>query len=420
MGNDWPAPSGGLTEVHGPSTPVLFPLHPRPTLAIFRGARDVPASFTMQNTPDFRASVADRLAAAAPAVPSLTAFVGLDGFVDEILHVVDKRYDAHRFDRIPTIAAYAQRLAGAAGRSTNIELVNVLTKLGGNGPIMANALASFGIAVTYVGALGWPAIHGVFEPFAARADVNTVCEPGLTDALEFDDGKLMVGKHYTLKQVTWENICLRYGREKFGAKFTGSSLVAFVNWTMLPYMSDIWESLLAEFVPGISGPRRTIFFDLADPEKRTAEDIARALEIISKFQSKFEVILGLNEKEAYEVAKVLGLDPTPTDWQGLAALSIEIQKRLAVDTLVVHPVAYALAVSDGVASVVEGPVCRKPKITTGAGDHFNSGFCLGKLLGFDNAASVLCGVSTSGHYVRTAESPKVADLVALMRDYPKG
>ena len=118
----------------------------------------------MLNTPEFRASVASRLAAAAAQVPSLTAFVGLDGFVDEILHVVDKRYDAVRFDRIPTIAAYAQRLAAAAGRSTNVELVNVLTKLGGNGPIMANALASLGLRVTYVGSLGWPALHPVFGP----------------------------------------------------------------------------------------------------------------------------------------------------------------------------------------------------------------------------------------------------------------
>lgn len=372
----------------------------------------------MQNTPEFRNAVAAKLAAAAPAVPSLTAFVGLDGFVDEILHVVDKRYDANRFDRIPTIAAYAQRLAGAAGRSTNIELVNVLTKLGGNGPIMANALASFGIGVTYVGALGWPAVHGVFEPFAARADVNTICEPGLTDALEFEDGKLMVGKHYTLKQVTWENICQRYGRDKFANKFSGSSLVAFVNWTMLPYMSDIWASIQTELVPGISGPRRKIFFDLADPEKRTPEDIARALDLIVKFQLKFDVILGLNEKEAYEIAKVVGLDSSPKEWEGLADLGVEIQKRVPVDTLVIHPVPYALAVSAGKAEVVKGPVCRKPKITTGAGDHFNSGFCLGKLLGLDNAASVLCGVSTSGHYVRTAESPKVEDLVKLMQNYP--
>ena len=372
----------------------------------------------MINSQDFRNSVAAQLSAAGSRVPSLTAFVGLDGFVDEILHVVDKRYDAERFDRVPTIAAYAARLAAAAGHSTNVELVNVMTKLGGNGPIMANALARFGIGVTYLGSLGWPALHPVFNEFATRAEVHTVCGPGLTDALEFEDGKLMVGKHYTLKEVTWANIAARYGQEKFAARLAGSDLIGFVNWTMLPYMSDIWASIQAELVPGLTGPRRKIFFDLADPEKRLPGDIARALDLIVKFQAKFDCILGLNEKEAYEIAKVLGLASGPRQWDGLADLGLEIQKRVPVDTLVIHPTAYALTVSNGKAEVVAGSVCARPKITTGAGDHFNSGFCLGKLLGLDNAASLLCGVSTSGHYVRTAESPGVADLAAFMKHWP--
>jgi sugar/nucleoside kinase (ribokinase family) len=184
-------------------------------------------------------------------------------------------------------------------------------------------------------------------------------------------------------------------------------------------MSDIWACTQVELLPGVAGARRRMFFDLADPEKRTPEDIARALELIAKFQTKFDVILGLNEKEAYEIAKVLGLNSAAQEWEGLAALSVQIQQRIQVETLVVHPVAYALAVSNGKADVVIGPVCKKPKITTGAGDHFNSGFCLGKLLGLDNAASVLCGVSTSGHYVRTAESPTVSDLTALMTNWPQ-
>jgi hypothetical protein len=372
----------------------------------------------MINSQDFRNSVAAQLSAAGTRVPSLTAFVGLDGFVDEILHVVDKRYDAERFDRVPTIAAYAARLAAAAGHSTNVELVNVMTKLGGNGPIMANALARFGIGVTYLGSLGWPALHPVFNEFATRAEVHTICGPGLTDALEFEDGKLMVGKHYTLKEVTWANIATRYGKDKFAAKLAGSDLIGFVNWTMLPYMSDIWASIQAELVPDLTGPRRKIFFDLADPEKRLPGDIARALDLIVKFQAKFDCILGLNEKEAYEIAKVLGLASGPRQWDGLADLGLEIQKRVPVDTLVIHPTAYALTVSHGKAEVVAGSVCARPKITTGAGDHFNSGFCLGKLLGLDNAASLLCGVSTSGHYVRTAESPSVADLAAFMKQWP--
>lgn len=372
----------------------------------------------MLDSSSFRSAAADQLAAAASRVPQLTAFVGLDGFVDEILHVVDKRYDSVRFDRVPTIAAYAARMAAAAGKSTNVELVNLMTKLGGNGPIMGNALASLGLGVTYLGALGYPAIHPVFAPFQKRAAVHSISGPGLTDALEFEDGKLMVGKHYTLKEINWTNICERFGKDAFAAQFGRADLVGFVNWTMLPYMSDIWAAVQREIVPTLSGPRRKIFFDLADPEKRTAEDIRDALELISKFQTTFDVILGLNEKEAIEIGRVLGL-PTPADtWEGLTQLSIAIQLRLAIDTLVVHPVSFALAVSRGQAAVVAGPTCQKPKITTGAGDHFNSGFCLGKLLGFDNATAVLCGVSTSGHYVRTAESPQVADLVHLMRHWP--
>jgi len=371
------------------------------------------------NSPDFLQGAAARLEAVASRVPELSAFVGLDGFVDEILHVVDKRHDADRFDRVPTIAAYGQRLVAAAGRSTNVELVRAMTKLGGNGPIMANALASFGLRVSYLGALGYPALHPVFDEFSRRAEVASICDPGLTEALEFDDGKILVGKHYTLKEVNWANICTRYGKDRFALKFASADLVGFVNWTMLPLMSDIWASIQSELLPGLMGERRKLFVDLADPEKRLPSDIERALDLIARFQSRFDVILGLNEKEAYEIARVLGLDAPPRDPEGLAALTLDIHSRVPVTTLVVHPVAYALASDGSAVEVVEGPVCRKPRITTGAGDHFNSGFCLGKLLGLSNADAVLCGVSTSGHYVRTAKSPSVADLVHLMRHWPK-
>ena len=81
-----------------------------------------------------------------------------------------------------------------------------------------------------------------------------------------------------------------------------------------------------------------------------------------------------------------------------------------VDTLVVHPTAYALASGPDGAAIVQGPFTPKPKITTGAGDHFNSGFCLGKLLGFPTDRCLLTGVTTSGFYVRTGQSPAIPDV----------
>ena len=228
----------------------------------------------------------------------------------------------------------------------------------------------------------------------------------------------MLTKTTSLNEITWENIQLRYGREKFITNFSTSDFVGFVNWTMIPYMSDLWESILKEFCPANPHVRRKVFFDLADPEKRNPQDIARALKLIVEFERFFEVILGLNEKEAYEIGSVLGLDSTDRSRNGLAALTQQIQKHVPISALVVHPVSFALAAGDGVVSVVDGPFVDKPLITTGAGDHFNAGFCLGKVLGFDDEMSVLVGVTTSGFYVRHAQSPRLTDLVEMLRNWP--
>ena len=348
----------------------------------------------------------------------MKAFIGLDGFVDEILHVVDKRENAGKYQRLAKISQFTARLAAAAGRSTNIEMVSQLTKLGGNGPIMANALSSFGVQVTCLGLLGYPNLHPVFSDFSRRAEVYSIGEPGCTDAVEFEDGKIMLGKLEPLKQMNWENIRSRFGREKFAAKVSGSQLVGFLNWTMLPRMNEIWEAVLGEICPALQGPRRKLFIDLADPEKRTAADIRRAMDLIVRFENHFDVILGLNEKESGEIGNALGLDTTDHSPEGLSKLGLKIQKRIPVNTLVIHPTTYALAVSAGCVSLAEGPFTPKPRITTGAGDHFNSGFCLGKLLGLDDSLCLLTGVAASGYYVRTANSPTLADLIQLLRNWP--
>jgi sugar/nucleoside kinase (ribokinase family) len=367
---------------------------------------------------EFREQCAARLLTLVGPASHLRAFVGLDGFVDEIIHAVDKRESAEKYQRLPTISALSERISGAAGKSTNIELVNQRTKLGGNGPIMANALARLGVKVTYLGALGYPTLHPVFHEFAQHADVHSVAEAGHTDALEFEDGKIMLAKSVQLNDVTWQNIQSRYGRDRFIEIYSTAELIGFVNWTMIPYMSDLWAALLEEFCPVAGAARRKIFFDLADPEKRTAKDIVRALELIGRFEKYFDVILGLNEKEAWEIGRVMGTSRKNRAREDLSLLTVEIQRQLSISTLVVHPVAYALAASQGVVSAVEGPYVEKPLITTGAGDHFNAGFCLGKLLGFENAASVLIGVTASGFYVRSGHSPNIDDLAQMLRNWP--
>ncbi len=355
---------------------------------------------------------AEFLTARAGQVAERRATIGLDGFVDQIIAVVDKRPSAEKFTRVPTIAAFGQRISAAAGHSANIELVVERTKLGGNGPIMANALAAAGVRVTYIGNLGYPSVHAAFHDFSQRATVHSLAEPGYTDALEFDDGKLMLGKHAALRDVTWKNLLDHVGREKLLTAFTQADLVGLQNWTMLPFMSDIWQHVLDEFCPALpAGPRRQFFFDLADPEKRDPNDIRHAVETVAKFQRYFDTHLGLNESESFQIANVLGY----AGGKEAPTVAGFIWERLKIGAVVVHPRAYAVAASAAGVVKVAGPFVERPLISTGAGDHFNAGFCLGKLLGADNEVALQLGVGTSGYYVRTAKSPTPKELAEFLK-----
>ena len=123
---------------------------------------------------------ARKLRAAGSTLAQIRALIGLDGFVDEIIAVVDKRHSNGRVDTIKTIDRLGKKITDATGQSSNYELVVRQMKLGGNGPIMANALANLGLRVTYVGNLGYPNLHPVFEDFARKAEVLSIGEPAHT------------------------------------------------------------------------------------------------------------------------------------------------------------------------------------------------------------------------------------------------
>jgi sugar/nucleoside kinase (ribokinase family) len=361
---------------------------------------------------------AQKLADALQGLSGTRAVIGLDGFVDEIIAVVDKRYSSTHFDPVRTIAVLADKIRNAAGASSNYELVVKHRKLGGNGPIMANALASLGLDVTYIGNLGYPTIHPVFQEFATRARVINIAEPGHTDALEFADGKVMLGKHETLNDVNWENLVGRVGRDDLSRLIDGAKLIGLVNWTMLPQMSRIWEQLLEEVLPRVERQARTLFIDLADPEKRTHEDIRHALTLLTRFQDEVDVLLGLNLKEAVEIAAVLGLPGRSDPEATIEADAAAIRETLGLACVVIHPRGAAAAATRDQSSWFAGPFVQHPMISTGAGDHFNAGFCLGRILGFDLEESLCTGVASSGYYVRTAQSATARQLSEFLAMLP--
>lgn len=370
--------------------------------------------------PSFHTRALAALRSARPLAARRHAFLGFDGFVDTIVTAVDRREgQGEAFSAIATIPDFAGRIAAAAGKSTNIELFPELVKLGGNGPIFAAALLAGGTRVTYVGALGAPALHPVFQDFAARAEVVSLCDPGTTTAIEFSDGKLMLGQLRSLDSINLPLIDQVMGADRFRATLASADLVGLVNWTMIPNLSAVFADLLDHVLPTLpprppSGPRRCFFFDLADPEKRPREHLREALALITRFQTFGDVCLGLNLKEAQQVCLVLGLPSPDKDEASLRSACAALRDTLALSTVVVHPRESAACATAAGTAWIPGPYCENPVITTGAGDHFNGGFAQGLLLGLDPEACLALGVSTSGHYVRTAISPSLDDLETFL------
>lgn len=359
-----------------------------------------------------------KVASAAAGLSSTHATIGLDGFVDHIIDVVDKRHDFKSYDPIPTIAAFAKKIAAAAGESSNYEMVTRQMKLGGNGPIMANALAAFGLGVNYIGIVGTPAVHPVFEELARRSRVIGIGDPGHTMALEFTDGKLLMGNVQTCLDVNWAKLIERVGREQLTTMIGQSRLVGLVNWTMLPYMTEIWRKMQSDIWPALPPGDRMLFVDLADPEKRRPADIVEALEQLTAFQKQVAVILGLNLKEAVEILEVLHLPTQSGHEAAIETYARAIRDKLNLSCVVIHPRRAAAAATAETSARFEGPFVQQPKISTGAGDHFNAGFCLGRILGMNLEESLSCGVATSGYYVRTAQSPSAAELSQFLANLP--
>jgi sugar/nucleoside kinase (ribokinase family) len=142
------------------------------------------------------------------------------------------------------------------------------------------------------------------------------------------------------------------------------------------------------------------------------------LKILTRFQEKVDVILGLNLKESGEIIEVLGL-PTPGDAEAAIQQSATaIRAKLNLSCVVIHPRRGAAAATKDGSAQFAGPFVQQPMISTGAGDHFNAGFCLGQVLGFTLEESLCVGVATSGYYVRSAESPSGAQLADFIAHLP--
>ena len=343
---------------------------------------------------------------------------GFDGFIDTIVKVIKKKQAGKSPLLFTTIKEFGDYVIEKQGASLSLEIEERSSKIGGNMPIMANALGQLGVAVNCVGALGHPQLHPVFKNLSSNCHHYSFADPGTATAFEFNDGKIMMAQMAELNSFGWDKIKERIGIDTLISLKKQSDHFCILKWIEIDASTDIWKGILKDVLPGYSltGEKQTDFFDLSDCSKRSTDSIKEALQLLQEFAKHSKVVLSLNKNEAGILYKLLYGKNSKKDLPGIGK---KIFEKAGIHTLVLHSAKEVAAFTNEEMVVVNTFFIPDPKISTGAGDNFNAGFCAAQLLKLDLESSVIFANAVSGYYVRTGTSAQVNDTIDFLETIQK-
>jgi sugar/nucleoside kinase (ribokinase family) len=352
-----------------------------------------------------RAVISKRL----PKLKEARICVGLDGFVDTIVRVVRSKHAATTYFK--TIAEFGEFTRDRSGLNFSLELEERFTKSGGNAPIMGHAMARLGASVHVIGALGYPDLHPEFQSMASEMTLTSYANPGLSTAMEFDDGKILLAQMSSLNHSDWITLRDRVGIAALREQVNNSDLNALVNWSELDHATSMWKGILNDIVQkDRPGSRPIGLFDLSDCTRRDPTAILEVLDLLSQFNKYWSVVLSVNKNEATILCKAL-MHQSGSAWdQPLDQMGEYLFKSLNIDCLVIHHAKEALGWNQAGHTVVANELVDRPVISTGAGDNFNAGLASGLLMQLGLADCLILGHAVAASYMKSGTSGSLEDL----------
>lgn len=330
--------------------------------------------------------------------------VGFDGFIDTIARPVRRTASAAApAEHFPTIPDFGRYLAEHGGKSCSVALTVERRQLGGNLPHLSRAAGTLGLDVSCVGMLGDPAIDPVFRDMPCR--LYSFAPAGQATALEFADGKVFLATDVPCPPDPWAYVTARVPEAP--ALFRDADPIALVNWSELDLSQPLWEAVFEQVLrPGPADPGRYAFFDLCDCTRRTSDELGRVLTLIGAFGQKRTAVLSLNENEALDCGRKLvsGTSCLPEIMQALRA-------RYGMQEVLVHTLHETLLQTPRGLTRMPTQFVPQPKISTGAGDHFNGASCLALLAGLPDADRVRFAGAFASAYVRTGRTPTLDETL---------
>ena len=173
-------------------------------------------------------------------------------------------------------------------------------------------------------------------------------------ALEFSDGKLMLGEPAAMEELTYARLIDNVGRRlRCSICSPKSDLIALVNSDADAAHDGNVQRLARASVAQIAGAPAPLFLpDLADPAKRPREELRAGLEALAKFQHLVTSSSASISPKASKTAAVLDI-PFTADFssEGVRQAAVKIREKLGINCVVIHP--------------LEGAACVQPATAPG-------------------------------------------------------
>jgi sugar/nucleoside kinase (ribokinase family) len=264
-----------------------------------------------------------------------------------------------------------------------------------------------------VGTFGTP-MQSEFESIFAEYTTYSIGDPGMTDAVEFNDGKLLLTETGDYRSLDWETLDERLGHDQLARLLEQADLFGMGYWSMIPDLPGILHGLAEDVWPTLSNPPSHVFFDPADIRHLPGTRLADGFDALRALNREVPVTLSANRGET-EALIASGDGSAAGD--SMLDLATAARDVVGVDTVVSHGASASALTTGDDQALVETLHIAEPEIVTSSGDHFNAGVCLGLLEGFDAGMTTALGNAVAGTFIRTGSSPTLAQVDTFLEEY---
>jgi len=349
-----------------------------------------------------------------PSEPSGGKVVfGFDGCVDTVRRV-GSGGDESAATRIATLEELGTEIAtsAAADSSLSISWTRHGRRTGGHVSHLARAYRRLQFGPTIVGTCGDPVLD-IFRREFDDCTIHSLGEPGHTDAIEFDDGKLLLTENGDGRMLDWADLRSRVGVETLVDELDGARLLGVGYWSILPGLAGILDGIRETVLPRLDASPEHVLIDPANVRKLDSEAIEEVAAATRRLSDAVDLTLSGNRFET----KVLASELAGETNESIEADARAVFDAVGVGRYVAHSPTRSVCVSDtGLASVAVEPV-GDPELTTSAGDHFNAGFALGVIEDLPDPAALVLGNALARTFVRTGRTPTYPEVVSAVESY---